>query len=78
MPSRYQSAVHCTPKSSPSYVKKTYMVEIGLLKLVAMTAGRSPWILVENFRSFISASGCGVILLLNKASTANGTDDNGV
>jgi hypothetical protein len=33
---------------------------------------------VENFRFFISAFGCGVILLLNKASTANGTDGNEV
>jgi hypothetical protein len=33
---------------------------------------------VENFRSFIWTSGCGVISLSNKASTAKGTDGWGV
>jgi hypothetical protein len=51
---------------------------MGLLKFVVIKAGRPFMIRVENTRSFISASDCGVTLLLNKASTDNGTDGSGV
>ncbi len=51
---------------------------MGLLKLVEITAGRPFSIRVENLRSFIFAFGCGVTSPLNKASTAKGTDGNGV
>lgn len=51
---------------------------MGLLKLVVITAGRPFSMRVENLRSFISTSDCGVTSPLNKASTAKGTDGNGV
>jgi hypothetical protein len=54
------------------------MEEIGLLKLVVITAGRPLSMRVENLRSLISASVCGVTSPLNKASTASGTDGNAV
>jgi hypothetical protein len=51
---------------------------MGLLKLVAITAGRPLWMRVENLRSLILTLGRGVTSPLNKASTANGIDGNGV